>query len=230
MTTSACSWPTLWLRFRTIFPDALRQTQTLLTAISLPPLGVLAGSLINELDELEHDFVMVLDDYHTIHQQEIHDLITMLLRPPAQRLRLVLITRKDPPLPKSALLAGNQMTEVRLTDLRFSAGETAAFMRNALGSPLPAAAVAALAERTEGWIASLRLAALTLRYSSDADSRVAELQALERDRNLTDYLMSEVLARTPPAIADFLLKTAILDRMCGPLCEALLGRADLERE
>ena len=112
------------------------------------------------------------------------------------------------------------MTEVRLTDLRFSADETAAFMQNALGSPLPAAAVAVLAEKTEGWIASLRLAALTLRYSSDADSRVADLQALERDRNLTDYLMSEVLAQTPPAIADFLLKTAILDRMCGPLCEA----------
>ena len=75
--------------------------------------------------------------------------------------------------------------------------------------------------QTEGWIASLRLAALTLRYSSDADSRVADLQALERNRNLTDYLMSEVLARTPPAIVDFLLQTAILDRMCGPLCEAL---------
>ena len=213
-----------------IFPDALRQTQTLLTAISLPPLGVLAGSLINELDEVEHDFVMVLDDYHTIHQREIHDLLTMLLRPPAQRMRLVLITRKDPPLPKSALLAGNQMTEVRLTDLRFSAGETAAFMQNALGSPLSAAAVAVLAEKTEGWIASLRLAALTLRYSSDADSRVADLEALERDRNLTDYLMSEVLARTPPAVADFLLKTAILDRMCGPLCEALIGRADPEMD
>ena len=218
----------MWLPFRLIFPGALRQTQTLLTAINLPPLGVLAGSLINELDEVEHDFVMVLDDYHTIHQQDIHDLLIMLLRPPAQHLRLVLITRKDPPLPKSVLLAGNQMTEVRHADLRFSAGETAAFMQNALGSPLPDEAVAVLAEKTEGWIASLRLAALTLRYSSDADSRVADLQALERDRNLTDYLMSEVLARTPPDIADFLLKTAILDRMCGPLCETLLGRTDPE--
>ena len=245
---STCERPSAWLSLdetvddlgvflahfvaaiQTIFPGALRQTQTLLTAISLPPLGVLAGSLINELDEVEHDFVMVLDDYHTIHQQEIHDLLTMLLRPPAQHMRLVLITRKDPPLPKSALLAGNQMTEVRLADLRFSADETAAFMQNALGSPLPDAAIAALAEKTEGWIASLRLAALTLRYSPDADSRVADLQALERNRNLTDYLMSEVLARTPPAIADFLLKTAILDRMCGPLCEALLGRADLEMD
>jgi len=213
-----------------IFPDALRQTQTLLTAISLPSLGVLAGSLINELDEVEHDFVMVLDDYHTIHQRDIHDLLTLLLRPPAQHMRLVLITRKDPPLPKSALLAGNQMTEVRHADLRFSAGETATFIQNALGSPLPNEAVALLAEKTEGWIASLRLAALTLRSRPDADSRVAELRALERNRNLTDYLMSEVLARTPPDVADFLLQTAILDRMCSPLCAALLGRADPEMD
>ena len=245
---STCERPSAWLSLdetvddlgvflahfvaaiQAIFPGALRQTQTLLTAISLPPLGVLAGSLINELDEVEHDFVMVLDDYHTIHQREIHDLLTMLLRPPAQRMRLVLITRKDPPLPKSALLAGNQMTEVRHADLRFSTGETAAFMQNALGSPLSDEAVAVLAEKTEGWIASLRLAALALRYSSDAASRVADLQALERDRNLTDYLMSEVLARTPPAVADFLLQTAILDRMCGPLCEALIGRADPEMD
>ena len=211
---------------RTIFPGTLRQTETLLAAINLPPLSVLVGSLINELDEFERDFVMVLDDYHTIHKPEIHDLLNTLLRPPAQRMHLVLIARKDPPLPKSLLLARKQLNEVRLTDLRFSADETAAFMQNALGSPLPAAAIAALADRTEGWIASLRLAALTLRYSPDTDSRVAELQALEHDRNLTDYLMSEVLAQTPPAIADFLLKTAILDRMCDPLCAALLGRAD----
>ena len=100
-------------------------------------------------------------------------------------------------------------------------------MQNALGSPLPDEAIATLAEKTEGWITSLRLAALALRYSPDADSKMAELRALERNRNLTDYLMSEVLAQTSPAIEDFLLKTAILDRMCGPLCAALLGRDDL---
>jgi len=154
--------------------------------------------------------------------------LTVLLKGPAKHLHLVLITRKDPPLPRSVLLARNQMTEVRLQDLRFSGDETAAFMQNAVGFSLPDEAIAALAEKTEGWIASLRLAALTLRYSPDADSRVAELRALERNRNLTDYLMSDVLSQTPPAIADFLLKTAILDRMCGPLCEALLGPRDLE--
>ena len=212
---------------QTILPSALQRTQTLLTAVSLPPLGALAGSLINELDELERDFVMVLEDYHTIHKQEIHDLLIALLQPPAKHMHLVLITRKDPPLSQSVLLARNQMTEVRLHDLRFAAGEVAAFMQNALGSPLPDEAIALLAEKTEGWITSLRLAALTLRYSPDANSRMAELRALERNHNLTDYLMSEVLSQTSPAIEDFLLKTAILDRMCGPLCAAVLGGADL---
>ena len=175
-TTSACSWPTLSTAIQTIFPGALQRTQTLLTAISLPPIGVLTGSLINELDELERDFIVVLEDYHAIHKQEIHDLLTALLQPPAKHMHLVLITRKDPPLPQSVLLARNQMAEVRLHDLRFSADEIAAFMRNALESPLPDEAIAALAEKTEGWITSLRLAALALRHSPDADSRVAELR------------------------------------------------------
>ena len=174
---------------QTVFPSALGRTQTLLTAISLPPIGVLAGSLINELDELERDFIMVLDDYHTIHKQEIHDLLTALLQPPAKHMHLVLITRKDPPLPLSVLLARNQMTEVRLSDLRFSADEIATFMQNALGSPLPDEAIAVLAEKTEGWITSLRLAALTLRYSPDArqqDGRIAGSGAQPQSDRLPD--------------------------------------------
>jgi LuxR family maltose regulon positive regulatory protein len=244
---NACELPSAWLSLdetiddlgvfmayfvtaiQTVFPSALQRTQALVTAISLPPIGVLAGSLINELDELERDFVMVLEDYHSIHKQEIHDLLTVLLQPPAKHMHLVLITRKDPPLPQSVLLARHQMAEVRLHDLRFAADEVATFMQNALGSPLPDEAIAALAEKTEGWITSLRLAALAVRHSPDADSRIAELQALERNRNLTDYLMSEVLSQTPPAIEDFLLKTSILDRMCGLLCEAVLGHDDLDR-
>ena len=122
---------------QTIFPGALQRTQALLAAANLPPIGVLAGSLINELDELDRDFVMVLDDYHTSHRPEIHDLLNALLQPPTQHMHLVLITRKDPPLPHSVLLGGNQMNEVRLSELRFSADEIAAFMRNALESPLP---------------------------------------------------------------------------------------------
>ena len=212
---------------QTIFPGALRQTQTLLTAISLPPLGVLAGSLINELDEIERDFVVVLDDYHTIHQQEIHDLLTTLLRPPSQHMQLVLITRQRPaaaperaagaqpddrgPPPRSAFLGRRDRSLhaecARIAPARRSGcragGEDGRLDRE----PAPGGADAALTARM-----------LT--------ARVADLQALERNRNLTDYLMSEVLAQTSPAIEDFLLKTAILDRMCGPLCEAVIGHDD----
>jgi LuxR family maltose regulon positive regulatory protein len=213
---------------QTVFPTALGRTQALLSAISLPPIDVLSGSLINELDEIEHDFIMVLEDYHSIRKQEIHEFLTGLLQPPAKHMHLVLITRRDPPLHTGALLARHQMAAVRLSDLRFSTDETALFMQQALGSRLPDETIDAVAGMTEGWVASLRLAALALRYSPDADSTVAELQALEQNRNLTDYLLSEVFSQTPPAIADFLVKTAILDRMCGPLCEALLGREDSE--
>jgi LuxR family maltose regulon positive regulatory protein len=242
----ACERPSAWLSLdetmddlgvflayfvtaiQTVFPGALQRTHMLLTAVNLPPFGVLTGSLINELDELERDFVMVLEDYHAIHQQKIHDLLAALLQPPAKHMHLVLITRKDPPLAQSILLARHQVAEVRLRDLRFSADEIAAFMKNALETSLPDEAIAPLAEQTEGWITSLRLAALALRYSPDAKSKMAELRALERNHNLTDYLLSEVLSQTSPAIEDFLLKTAILDRMCGPLCAALLGHDDLE--
>jgi LuxR family maltose regulon positive regulatory protein len=210
-----------------VFPGALQRTQTLLTGMTLPPIGVLAGSLINELDEIERHFIVVLEDYQAIHRQEIHDLVSVLLHPAARHMHLVLITRKDPPLPQNILLARRQMAEVRLYDLRFLPEEIAAFMRNALGSPLAGAAIAALTEKTEGWITSLRLVALALSNRPDDESRVAELQALERNRNVTDYLISEVFSQTPPAIEDFLLKTVILDRMCGPLCATVLGHPDL---
>ena len=213
---------------QTVFPTALQRTQTLLTGLTRPPFRVLAGSLINELDEVERDFIMVLEDYHSIHEPEIHNLVTFLMQPPTKRMHLVLITRKDPPLPKSALLARSHMSEIRFADLRFSADETATFMQNALGSRLPDAVIAELAEATEGWIASLRLAALAVRYSPDINSTIADLRALERNHDLTDYLMSEVLAQTDPGIVQFLLRTAILDRMCTPLCEALFGPDDLE--
>ena len=211
-----------------VFPSALQRTQELLTAINLPPIRVLAGSLINEIDELERDFIIVLEDYHSIRRQEIHDLVTLLLQPPAQHMHLVLITRHDPPLPRSVLLARNQISEVRHADLRFSADEVASFMQNTLGSRPPDAIIAALAETTEGWITSLRLAVLARSDSPDASGAAAQFQTLEHNRNLTDYLLREALAQIPPAVADFLRKTAILDRMCAPLCEALLGRSPLE--
>jgi LuxR family maltose regulon positive regulatory protein len=209
---------------QTIAPGALQRTQVLLAGFSLPPIEVLAASLINELDEIEHDFILVLEDYHTVHAPAVHELVTALLWHPLPHLHLVLISRQDPPLPLSVLRARNEVAEVRVQDLRFTAEETAAFMQKVLGAPLPDGAIPALMEKTEGWITSLRLVALALRYSDDVGGQLAALRGVEHNRYVADYLMSEVLARVPPAIEDFLLRTAILDRMSTPVCNALLGQ------
>ena len=213
---------------QTIAPAALQRTQALLTGFSLPAIEVLAGSLINELDEIEHDFVIVLEDYHTVHAPAIHELLAALLRHPLPHMHLVLISRQDPPLNLSVMRARNVVAEVRVQDLRFSAAETAAFMQNVLGSPLPSAAIAGLMARTEGWITSLRLVALALRYSDDVDVQLSALQGVDHNRYVADYLMSEVLAQVPAALEDFLLRTAILDRMCAPVCNAVLGYDELD--
>ena len=206
---------------RTIFPDALTATQALLSGVNLPPLTVIARNLLNELDAVARDFVLVLDDYHLISEQSVHDLLAALLQHPPHRLHLVIATRQDPPLPLRLLRARGQVTEIRGHDLRFSTPEIAQFMAQTLGAPLTAEAITVLAEKTEGWATGLRLATLTLRYSGEIDGQIARLHA--ENRFVMDYLINEVQAHVPPAIRSFLLKTAILDRLCGPLCLEVIG-------
>ena len=122
---------------QSIFPDALSETVAFVSGVNLPPVPVIAGSLSNELDGLERDFVLVLDDYHTIREQSIHELLSMLLQHPPKGMRLVITTREDPPLPLGVLRARNQVAEIRGQDLRFSAAEIAAFVERTLGRPWP---------------------------------------------------------------------------------------------
>ena len=211
---------------QTLFPDALPETRAFLTGISLPDVGVIARSLINELDGLGRDFILVLDDYHLIRAQPVHELLSLLLQHPPQGLHLVIATRQDPSLPLGVLRARNQVAEIRGHDLRFSLAEIAAFVERTLGAPLADDALAVLADKTEGWAAGLRFATLTLRYGGDVDSHLAGLHA--ENRYVIDYLMSEVLSQVPPAMRSFLLKTSILDQMCGPLGEAVIGPDDPE--
>jgi LuxR family transcriptional regulator, maltose regulon positive regulatory protein len=235
----ACDCPNAWLSLdehdndlgvflayflgavHTIFPNALTATQALLSGVNLPPLTVIVRSLLNELDELERDFILVLDDYHIISEPSVHDLLSALLQHPLHRMHLVIVTRQDPPLPLRLLRARAQVTEIRGQDLRFSASEIAKFMEQTLGAPLTDEAIAVLAEKTEGWAAGLRLATLTLRFSEKIDSQIARLHA--QNQFVMDYLINEVQAHIPPAIQSFLLKTAILDRLCGPLCLEVIG-------
>jgi LuxR family transcriptional regulator, maltose regulon positive regulatory protein len=175
--------------------------------------------LLNELAAQEMDVVLVLDDYHLITNDEIHEALAYLVERMPASFRLVLATREDPPLPLGRLRARGQLAELRAGELRFSDEETSAFLNNALGLGLSVEDIERLQMRTEGWPAALYLAALTLRGRSDPGS-VIEAFAGD-DRHVADYLTGEVLARQVPELQTFLLRTSILTRLCGPLCDAV---------
>ena len=167
------------------------------------------------------------DDYHLIKAQPIHQALTFLLDhlpPPSVGLHLVIASRTDPPLPLPRLRARDQLTELRAADLRFTPDETAAFLNQVMSLDLSADDVAALEARTEGWIAGLQLAALSMQGRADVSNFIAAFTG--SNRYILDYLVEEVLRRQSEDIQSFLLHTSILDRMTGPLCDALTGRAD----
>ncbi len=204
---------------QTIFPDACQQTRSMLNAVDMPPLPVLAGCLINELDQIDKAFILVMDDYHFIRGNAVHELLSELLKHPPGPMHLVLTTRRDPSLPLATLRARSQMTEIRVQELRFSAAETAAFLQQILKTPVDETTAAVLEERTEGWVTGLRLAGLSLRHRSDIDRILAQLP--EDNRYVMDYIVAEVLSQQPSAIQEYLLTTAILERFCAPLCQAV---------
>ena len=232
-----CSLPSVWLALDendndlrvfldyllaaidSAFPNSLHGTKGILAGATLPPVSVIADSLINELAGLGRPFILVLDDLHEIHDPDIYRLLDALLRHPLRGLHVMFLTRREPALGLGKLRARDQVTEIRSHDLRFSMQETAVFMDRAIDAVLRDDALAALTERTEGWAAGLRLAALTLRYGGDVDHQVARSHA--ENRYVTDYLVSEVLAHVPPEIRDFLVRTSILSRLCGSLCDAV---------
>lgn len=147
---------------QTIFPDALPESQALLMAAPLPPLPAITKNLINELNQLEQPFILTLDDYHTINQQSIHDLLSELLIHPPRNLHLLMGTRMDPPLPLITLRAIGQMMEIRTQDLRFNREETLLLFQKMIGETVDQAAVSELNSQAEGWVTGLRLAALAM--------------------------------------------------------------------
>ncbi|KAE8763917.1 LuxR C-terminal-related transcriptional regulator [Georgenia thermotolerans] len=181
------------------------------------------ATLLNDLDALQHDVVLVLDDYHVIDAREVHDGLAFLLEHLPPHVRVVLAGRADPPLPLARLRARGQLVEIRARDLRFTRDEAAAYLGRSTGLTLAAGEVAVLDERTEGWIAALQLAALSLRDRDDVTGFVASFGG--DDRYVVDYLVEEVLQRQPADVRDFLLRTSILGRLSGPLCDAVTGTA-----
>jgi LuxR family transcriptional regulator, maltose regulon positive regulatory protein len=172
-------------------------------------------------------WILVLDDYHAIEAPEVHDAVTFLLDHLPDHLHLLMATRSDPPLPLARLRSRGQLTELRAADLRFTPAEAQEFLNRVMGLDLTASDVRALDERTEGWIAGLQLAALSLRGIPERGDVDGFIEAFTGShRFVIDYLADEVLARQPAQVRDFLLRTAVLDRLTGPLCDAVTGRAD----
>jgi LuxR family maltose regulon positive regulatory protein len=167
--------------------------------------------------------LLVLDDYHVITQRAIHETVLTLIERLPPQLRLVLTSRVDPPLRLAHLRVRAAILEIRAASLLFSGAEVAAFLTSTMGLALPAPTAALLAERTEGWVAALQLAALSLRHQPDPQAFLATFDG--GHRHLLTYLVDEVLSRQPAVVQEFLLATAVLDRLCAELCAAVISAA-----
>ncbi len=205
---------------RTAFPGALARTEALLEAPALPPVDYLAQVILYEIGGLSGDFFLTLDDYHAVTDADVHRLVGLILAGAPPGAHLTLISRRDPPLPLARLRVQQQLVEIRRADLRFQPDETGEFLRNTLGRALMAETVARLEDQTEGWIAALRLAALSMQETPRPEAVVDALAAARQPA--MEFLGEQVLAQQGAAMRDFLLRSAILDRMNGELCDAVL--------
>jgi LuxR family transcriptional regulator, maltose regulon positive regulatory protein len=215
----ASFWTYLIGALQTVLPDVGADALVLLTSPQPPSIESVLTTLLNELNAVEKDVVVVLDDYHLIDTPGIHTGMTFLIDHLPPRMHLVIASRIDPPLPLPRLRARGDLLEVRAADLRFSADEATAYLNDVMGLHLRTSDVAALEERTEGWIAALQLAALSMQGRDDAAGFIAEFAG--DDRYVVDYLVEEVLKRESEVVRAFLVRTSILDRLSAPLCEAV---------
>jgi LuxR family maltose regulon positive regulatory protein len=245
-----CGLPVAWLsldeadgdtnRFLTYLVAALRNvvpgaSETVLSLLNspAPPYEPALTHLLNEVAAVETNFVLVLDDYHSVESKTVDEAVTFLVEHLPPRMHLVIATREDPALPLARLRAGAELTEVRAADLRFTPAESDAFLNQVMALGLSATDVDALEATTEGWIAGLQLAALSLQGQEDAAELIRAFSG--GHRFVLDYLVEEVLNRQTPDVAGFLLRTSILDRMFGSLCDAVTldpgmpGQARLEQ-
>jgi ATP/maltotriose-dependent transcriptional regulator MalT len=183
--------------------------------------------LVNELAARAGECWLILDDYHLIESRPVHDSLAFLLERLPPHAHAVLASRSDPPLPLPRLRARGQLAELRAGDLRFTPEEVAAVLGETWGLDLPEESIAALEARTEGWVSGLQLAALALRGAADPARLVQEFAGSHR--YVLDYLTEEVLERQPEDVKAFLLETSVLERLSGPLCDAVTGRLDGQR-
>jgi LuxR family maltose regulon positive regulatory protein len=221
---------------RTVFPSACQETLDLLSVAQTPPLRVLITELVNELDDLctvhrqeardahgDHSLsclILALDDYHTISDPAIHEVLSALVEHLPQGIHLALATRADPQFPLAGWRARWELNEIRSADLRFTSEEAHALLEATTGRALMPETTRLLENKTEGWVVGLRLAALSMRTGADDKAFVQAFKGTDSSL-VVDYLVSEVLARQPGEIQDFVLRTSLLNRFCAPLCEAV---------
>jgi LuxR family maltose regulon positive regulatory protein len=204
-----------------------KQSLSLLQTAQSPDLEGNLASLLNDLAGIPEVFILVLDDYHSVRNPAIHRSLSFFIEHVPAQFHVILASRTDPPLPLALLRGRGQMLDIRLNDLRFSNEDADSFLNTGMGLNLEAQAVNTLNGKTEGWAAGLQMAALSLQEIASAQDRqrvedfIASFSG--NNRYILDYLIEEILSRQPIEIQSFLLKTSILDRLCGPLCDALLS-------
>jgi LuxR family transcriptional regulator, maltose regulon positive regulatory protein len=242
---SANHWCTAWLSLDEGDSDPARFMMYLIAALETaapgvggtvsatlelsqpPPIDSVLTSLLNVINARQDRTVLVLDDYHLVDSRPVNEAVAFLLEHMPPLMHLVITTREDPQLPLARLRARGQMTELRAADLRFTPQEAATFLNEVMGLDLAERDVATLETRTESWIAGLQLAALSIHGQDDLPGFIEAFAG--NDRYIVDYLVEEVLQRQPPHLRAFLLRTSILDRLSGPLCDAITDRTDSQK-
>ncbi len=232
--------PSAWLSLDVGDNDPAHFLQYLLTAFQPVAPGIeddipdmlrpaqyenIINHLTNQLASVSEPFVLVLDDFHVINAEAVLKIVSFLMEHLPDRIHLILLTRIDPPLPLSRLRARNQLMDIRADQLRFTHDEVAAFLNDIMGLKLSAGDLSAIETRTEGWIAGLQLAALSMQSSKDIHGFVSAFTGSHH--YIMDYLIEEVIRLQPKSTGDFLMQTSILDQICGPLCESVV-KADPE--
>ena len=205
---------------RTIVADIGEGVVGALRSSHPPPAESILTALLNEIVTFEDEIVLVLDDYHVIDAEPVDAALAFLLEHLPPRMHLVIATREDPQLPLARLRARGQLTELRAADLRFAPSEAAEFLNRVMDLNLSEEDIASLETRTEGWIAGLQLAAISMRGHEDAAGFIESFTG--GHHFVLDYLVEEVLGRQPESVQNFLLRTSVLDSLCGPLCDAVL--------
>ena len=243
---AGCGSPVAWLSLDEGDNDVVRFISYLIAALQIVKPGIGEGvlttlhasqhqppsteailtALLNEVAAIPENFILVLDDYHVIDSKSVDNSLTFLVEHQPAQMHLVIATREDPSLPLARLRVRGQLTELRAADLRFTPAEAAEFLNRMMGLNLSAEDIAALEARTEGWIAGLQLAALSMQGHASRDNASFIQTFTGSHRFVLDYLVEEALQSQSETIRNFLLQTSILDRFCAPLCNAVTGRED----